>query len=184
MTAHRSKLLATLFTFLLFIGCKAKPAPDSGYLNDSKLMKADKEVPFNRMYMNPKYKDKKFAEIYVAPVNTDYVMAENIWEQATLANVSKDEVKKNVQMLADYQRNAFIKALENDPKKKFKLVDKAGPDTLILEMAIVQLVPSKAELQALSLVPVGFIGLAGSGVMVAGSAMTNSEDQGKGVIAM
>src|SRR6266576_1245479 len=184
MTAHRSKLLATLFTFLFFIGCKAKPAPDAGYLNDSKLMKADKDTPFNRMYMNPKYKDKKFAEIYVAPVNIDYVMAENIWEQATLANVSKDDVKKNVQMLADYQRNAFIKALENDPKRKFKVVDKRGPDTLLLEMAIVQLVPSKAELQALSLVPVGFIGMASSGVMAVGSLATNSEDQGKGVIAM
>jgi hypothetical protein len=51
-------------------------------------------------------------------------------------------------------------------------------------MAIVQLVPSKSELQALSLVPVGFVGLIGTGVMAGGSVLTQSEDQGKGVIAM
>jgi hypothetical protein len=63
-------------------------------------------------------------------------------------------------------------------------VDKPGPDTLILEMAVVQLVPSKAELQALSLVPVGFVGTIATGVMAGGGALTGSEDQGKGVVAM
>ena len=47
-----------------------------------------------------------------------------------------------------------------------------------------QLVPSKSELQALSLVPVGFFGLFGTGVMAGTSTLTQSEDQGMGVIAM
>jgi hypothetical protein len=169
---------------LLLVGCRAKPAPDSGFLRDPQLMKPEKQVPFNRMYVNPRFKDAHFSEVYVAPVNTDYVRAENIWEKATLANVSKEDVKKNVEMLAEYMRNAFIDAFQNDPKKRFKVVDKPGPDTLILELAIVQVVPSKAELQALSLVPVGFVGLIGTGLMAGGSAVTHSEDQGKGVIAM
>src|SRR5689334_1699039 len=84
-----------------FSGCRAKPAPDSGFLNNPALMKADKANPFNRVYVNPTFRDKAFTEIYIAPVNTDYVMAQNIWEQATLADVSKDEIKKNVHMLAD-----------------------------------------------------------------------------------
>jgi hypothetical protein len=169
---------------LLLVGCRAKAAPDSGFLQDPKLMRSDNDVPFNRIYVNPKFKDKTFTEVYAAPVNTDYVMAQNIWEMATLANVSKDDVRKNVDLLANYLRNAFIKEFQNDPKKRFRLVDKPGPDTLVLELAIVQLVPSKSELQAVSLVPVGFVGLIGTGVMAGGSAVTHSEDQGKGVIAM
>jgi hypothetical protein len=169
---------------MLLFGCRAKPAPDSGFLQDPKLMAADKNVPFNRIYINPKFTNKNFSEIYVAPVNTDYVMAENIWEKATVANFSKDDVKKNIGLLADYQRNAFIKACQTDPKKKFRIVDRPGPNTLILEMAIVQLVPSKVELQALGLVPVGFFGVAATGVELGASAATDSEDQGKGVIAM
>jgi hypothetical protein len=177
-------LFASLAAFLLLVGCRAKAAPDSGFLQDPKLMKADNAVPFNRIYVNPKFKETRFTKVYVAPVNTDYVMAQNIWEKATLANVNEDNVKKNVDLLANYLRNAFIKAFQNDPKRQLQVVDKPGPDTLILEMAIVQLVPSKSELQALSLVPVGFVGLIGTGVMAGGSALTQSEDQGKGVIAM
>jgi hypothetical protein len=169
---------------LLLVGCRAKAAPDSGFLSHPKLMQAGKEAPFNRIYVNPKFKDTRFTEVYVAPVNTDYLMAQNDWEKATLANANKADVKKNLDRLAEYMRNAFVKEFQNDAKKRFKVVDKPGADTLILELAIVQLVPSKSELQALSLVPVGFAGLIGSGVMVGGSAATHSEDQGKGVIAM
>jgi hypothetical protein len=157
------KWFLPLAAILLLIGCRAKAAPDSGFLRDPKLMKADKYVPFNRVYVNPKFKKTHFTEVYVAPVNTDHVMAPNFWEKATVANMDKAEVKKNVDRLADYMRNAFIKAFEHDPKKRFIVVDKPGRDTLILEMAIVQLVPCKAELQALSLVPVGFVGLIGTG---------------------
>ena len=178
-------LSAALFSLILLsLGCRAKPAPDAGFLEDPKLMKAEKDVPFDRIYVSPKYRDKSYTEIYVAPVNTNYVMAENIWERATLANFSESEVRKNIAMLADYQRDAFIKACQKDPNKKFKVVDKPGPNTVILETAIVQLVPSKVELQAIGLVPFFFLGAITTGVEYGASSATHSEDQGKGVIAM
>ena len=169
---------------LLSLGCRAKPAPDAGFLQDPQLMKTDKDVPYDRVYINPKYRDKSYTEIYVAPVNVDYVMAENIWEKATAANFSESDVKKNIALLAEYQRSAYITACQKDPNKKFKVVDKPGPNTLILETAIVQLVPSKVELQAIGLVPFFFLGAITTGVEVAASSATHSEDQGKGVIAM
>ena len=169
---------------VLPFGCRAKPAPDAGFLQDPKLMRAEKDVPYDRFYLDPKYRDKSFTEIYVAPVNTDYVMAENVWEKATLADVNPADVKKNIAMLAEYQRNAFIKACEKDPKKRFKVVEKPGPNTLILETAIVQIVPSKAELQAIGLVPFFFLGAITTGVEYGASSATHSEDQGKGVIAI
>ena len=179
-----SSLLVALAGCLLSLGCRASPAPDAGFLQDTKMLKPDKEAPFNRFYANPAFRDKSFSEIYVAPVNTDYMLAENIWEKASLANISQEDVQKNAALLAEYLRNSFIKACQNDPNHKFKPVGKPGPNILILEMAIVQLVPSKSELQALGLVPVGFFGVASEGVMVGGSLLTHSEDQGKGVIAI
>jgi len=181
---HRQLSVALVSLILLPFGCRAKPAPDAGFLQQSALMKAEKNVPYNRIYVNPKYSDKSYTEIYVAPVNTDYVMAENVWEKATVANFSDADVKKNIGLLAEYQRNAFIKACQKDPNKKFKVVDKPGPNTLILESAIVQLVPSKAELQALGLVPFFFLGAITTGVEYGASSATHSEDQGKGVIAI
>jgi hypothetical protein len=177
-------LLISSLLLCALCGCRAKPAPDSGFLQQPKLMKPEAGIPYNRIWINPRYLDRTYNEIYVAPVNTDYVMAENIWEKASLASSNKDELKKNIAMLAEYHRNAYIKACQKDPKKHFKVVDKPGPNTLILEMAIVQLVPSKAELQALGLVPVGFVGLGVTVAEIGASSATNSEDQGKGVIAM
>lgn len=176
--------LLPLLVSLLLAACRAKPAPDSGFLRDPKLMTADKALPFNRMYVNPKFKDKRFTEIYVAPVNTDYVMRRNAWERAELATLKPEQMKLDARLLGEYLRRAFIKAAERDPKKHFKVVDQPGPDTLILELAIVQLAPSKVVLQALGAVPVGPFGIIGHGIMMAGSALARSEDQGEGVIAI
>ncbi len=93
----RAKLSVTLVLLaVLSFGCRAKPAPDAGFLQDPQLMKTDKDVPYDRVYINPKYRDNSYTEIYVAPVNVEYVMAENIWEKATAANFSETEVKKNI----------------------------------------------------------------------------------------
>ena len=80
-------------------------------------MKPQAGIPYNRIWINPRYHDRTYNEIYVARVNTDYVMAENIWEKATLGAANKDDVKKNVAMLAEYHRSAYIKACQKDPKK-------------------------------------------------------------------
>jgi hypothetical protein len=181
MTNDKLTASLTLCACLLVAssGCRAKPAPDAGFLKDPKLMTARTEVPFNRAWVNPKYRDKHYWEIYVAPVNTDYVMAQNIWEKASVARLNRDDVNKNVHMLADYLREAFIKAARNDRTRKFRVVDHPGPGTLILEMAIVQVVPSKSVLQAAS-----YASWIPTAVMVGASAVTRSEDQGKGVIAI
>jgi hypothetical protein len=165
-------------------GCRAKPAPDAGFLTDPALMRPSKNIPFNRIWINPAYQPDRYTEIYVAPVNTDHVMAQNIWEKATLGDISRADVQKNVHALAEYLRQAVVKAAEKDPKKRFTVVDYPGPNTLVLEMAIVQLVPSKAELNAIGMLPFGVVGVITTGVEMGASAATNSEDQGKGVIAI
>jgi hypothetical protein len=161
------------------MGCRAKPAPDAGFLQQPKLMQSDAGVPFNRIWFDDKYRGKQYTKIYVAPVNTDYVMKENLWEIASLTSLDPDYVKQNLHMLADYQREAVIKAVAKNSNGKLRVVDKPDADTLILEMAIVQLVPSKPVLQAAS-----YYTWAATVVMIGGSVATQSEDQGKGVVAM
>src|SRR4051812_33555852 len=97
----RATLIMALTGCLLSLGCRASPAPDAGYLQDTKLLKPDKAAPFNRFYMNPAYHDKSYSEIYVSPVNTDYMMAENIWEKAALANIDPADVRRNAKLLAE-----------------------------------------------------------------------------------
>ncbi len=160
------------------MGCKAKPAPDSGFLEQANLMTEVKRAPFDRSYWDPQYDPNNYTELLVAPVNMDYVMAQNLWEKANFANLNPN-VKQDLRNVAEYTQIAFVQAAEKDPKKHFRTVGTAGPKTLILETAIVQIVPSKAALNA-----VGYVFWEATAATVAGQAAAQSEDSGKGVIAI
>lgn len=129
--------------------------------------------------MEQKHDPRNYTEILVAPVNTRYILAQNIWEKASAANVTEDQVRSSIQAMADYTRVSFVRAASEDPKKRFKVVETSGPRTVILEVALVQLVPSKAVLNA-----VGFVSWVPAVITTAGSLSTGSEDSGKGVVAI
>ena len=162
------------------IGCKATPvAPDSGFLNDPHKLTPISRVPFDRSYWDPRYDPSYYTELQVMPVSTRYVMAENIWEQANAAHLLDPNYKQDILDLGEYMRHAFIDAAVNDPKKHFKIVNTPGPHTLILESALVQIVPSKAMLNA-----AGIVFWEATATEFAGKSATNSEDLGKGVVAI
>ena len=160
-------------------GCKAKPAADSGFLQDTNLMTNNPNLPFNRFYWNKEHDPRTYTEIMVAPVNTSYVLAQNIWEKAGAANITEDQVKDTLQKMAVYIQQSFTRAAAEDPRKRFTVVDKPGPHTIILEVALVQVVPSKAVMNAL-----GYVTWVPAVIQTAGSIGTGSEDTGKGVIAI
>src|SRR4051812_7613529 len=112
---------------VLMIGCKAEEAQSTGFIGDSSKMTHNATTPFQKTYWNQKYDSKAYDELMVAPVDTHYVMAQNVWESASSANISKDQIKRDVDALAEYTRQSFINAAKNDPKHRFKIVDQAGP---------------------------------------------------------
>ncbi|HEY7118455.1 MAG TPA: DUF3313 domain-containing protein [Tepidisphaeraceae bacterium] len=186
MVVRRTTPLSSLVLFaaaglaLALAGCGASEAPTSGFTQDPALMSKDPRYPFQRTYWNKKFDPKTYTQLYVAPVNTQYVMAQNFWEKVNVANVDPDKVKKDVAMIAQYTRESFIRAAADDPKHRFTVVDKPeGPNTLILELAITQLVPSKAVLNA-----IGYVTWIPTVVALGGSTATDSQDTGKGVIAI
>ena len=172
-------VLATIVAAALLQGCNAKEAPTSAFIGSPELMTRNADGPFQRGYWNRAYDSKDFTEIVVAPVNTQYVMAQNFWEKASAAGLSEDQVKKDVQSLADYTRQSFTRAFADDPKHRFKVVDEVGPKALILELALTQVVPSKAALNA-----IGYVTWIPTMVAAAGSTITQSQDMGKGVVAI
>jgi len=141
--------LATITAAALLCGCHAKEAPTSQFIPQPALMARDETLPFNRAYWNHKYDPKSFTEIVIAPVNIQYVMAQNFWEKASSAGISPEKAKNDIQELADYTRESVTRAFANDPKHRFKVVQEAGPQTFILELALTQVVPSKAALNAI-----------------------------------
>lgn len=171
--------LVALMAGLALTGCRASPAPESGFLEDWSKMRPDPDIPFNRGYWNPQVDQAAYTEIYVAPVNTKYVMAQNIWERTNEVEVSEGDFRKSVDAMAPYMQEAFRKAAAEDPHRRFVVVDKPGPKTIILEMAIVQLVPAKVLMNA-----VGLVSWIPTALTAVGSTVASSEDKSKGIIAI
>ena len=171
--------LATLCAAALYGCSEATPAPSSGFAENTEMMSAQQGTPFQRAYWNRSFDPKSYDELYIAPVNTDYIMAQNFWEKASLASIDKAQVKKDVATIAEFTRQSFMRAVADDPRHRFKLVDKPGEHTLILELALTQLVPSKAVLNA-----IGYVTWIPTVVALGGSTATQSQDTGKGVVAI
>lgn len=175
----KSGLLAALIAAGL-MGCKASESDTpSGFNPNSNLLTKDETLPFQRTYWNHKYNGKNYDEILIAPVNMDYVAAQNFWEKANIANAVPNQHKKDLAAIAEYTQQSFIRAANDDRNRRFKVVTTAGPKTLILELAITQLVPSKAVLNA-----IGYLTWIPTAISVSGSLATDSQDTGKGVIAI
>ncbi len=169
-----------LLAGLALAGCKAGEVPNSGFIPNAELMSKDANVPFQRTYWNDKYDPKAYNEIFIAPVNSDYIMAEGSWEKMNIANLDKEKLQKEIAELADYTQHSFTKAFMDDPNHRFTVVDAVGPNTLILELALVQVVPSHTVLSAIGCV----LPSATAAVGMAGGAASKSQDIGKGVVAI
>jgi hypothetical protein len=141
----------TLFKFtfavtvisILLVGCRAKPAPSAGFADNSKLQH-DPSVPLNRFWRKPDVNWEQYTKIYIAEVNTSYLFKANGWEKGERG----DAYKKDVEEMAVYQRISIMKAFREDKTHRFEVVAQptGDPDTLVLEVALIQLVPSKVTL--------------------------------------
>jgi hypothetical protein len=148
---------------------RPEPAPQTSFLDGSgNLVEQSPEFPFRKIWIDRDTDLKKFSKIIVAPVNTNHLAEASGWDKVQGRTVVGD-VNEDSSEIAKYMQDSFRKALYNDPRRRFIVVDKPGPDTLRLELALVQLVPSKADLNVAENVvgfivwPVGFLTVFNSG---------------------
>lgn len=142
--------LCVLLASVVVIGCKTKPASDSGFLQESKPMQAETDrFPFQRVWVKPGISKYDYDYIMIAPVNTSYLLENTGWKAVNPGNATLDSAAKD---LADYTEQKFREAFSSREANLIRLTDNRGPHTAVLELAIVELVPSKAVLGAIGLV--------------------------------
>jgi hypothetical protein len=136
-------------------GCKAGEAPSAGYV-DKSVMYNDPSLPFQRVWVKPGFDKSQYTKVYVAPVNTAYMLQMTDWQEG----MRKEDFKTDVAKLAVFTQETIKKAFRDDPNHRFEVLDdpSADPGTLVVELAIVEVVPSKVALNALGYAPFG-IGL-------------------------
>ena len=143
----------------VLVGCKAAPAPSVGFA-DPKILKNDPNIPFDKFWLRPGPDWKTYDAIYVAEINTSYMLQMTAWQKGE----GQADIEKDVHNLAEYARDSIKKAFREDPKHHFKVLDVPShdPHSLVLEVALIEVVPSKVLLNALGYAPFFF----GTGITV------------------
>ncbi|MCX6984998.1 MAG: DUF3313 domain-containing protein, partial [Lentisphaerae bacterium] len=126
-------------------GCKASPVADSGFIKNPEMMKKYDVLPVQKAWKDPNFKASSYNEIMVYPVYTKDQLDKTWMEDANI-RTWMDEENSDVKEFAQYTEKAFKKAVTQS--KNYTLVDKPGPKTLILELALVKIVPGKPVLGA------------------------------------
>jgi len=168
-------MLRGMFCLLLVLvvlpacpGCKAKEARHAGFAK-SELMSHDPTLPFNKVWRAPGFDLKTYNKLYIAPVNTDYMLSISDWQKGE----RKAQIEKDIKEIGQYIHGAITKAFNADATGRFAVLDAPGnePGTLIVEVALTEIVPSKVTLNALGIVMPYGLGLPISAVR----AMANDQ---------
>ena len=131
---------------------KASPAPDSGYLENAEQMKENRDrAPFNRAWVDPAFSVADYQTIAIARVNTDYALKASTWAKTNVRNLVTKDLDQDFAMIAGEFREILVEKFRKSDENRFHVVDTPADDTLILEIAITQLVPGKAFLGTLGL---------------------------------
>ena len=170
----RVPLLGVLFVFM--VGCeflndslRSEPAADAGFINHPEDMTSDnKRFPFDRVWCEKHGCDwSKYSSIIVTKVDTSHVLKMSWWDNFNLEPKSTLQEERHV--IANYLQETFKSSIRTDVTAHHEVVDEPTGRTMILEMALVELVPTKAIMRAAVdfigyLIPgVSTLGLTGSG---------------------
>jgi len=133
-------MVAAGFVLGVLAGCESEPAKPSGFVEKPEMMKSYDLLPVQKAWVDPNLKNADYDEVLIRPVFTKGQLANSGMEDANVRTWLEQE-NNDIKDFAKYTENAFRKAVRGS--KKFKLVDKAGPKTLVLELALVKVVPGK-----------------------------------------
>ena len=132
-------------------GCKATAAEAAGFVDASRQEK-DETLPFHSAWRNPDRDLTHYDKIWVAPVDTSHLLKMDLWREGEAGAAGQFE--EDVEKIAVKVRENLIQAFKEPPEaveSRFTVVDEPkGAKTIKLEFAIVEIVPSKAILEAAS----------------------------------
>jgi len=125
---------------------KAPPSEGAGFVPMQQMTKRP-DLPFDKVWVRQGVNWNQYRTIYIAPVNTNYLIQATWWQQSIRA----DQMEQDVQDMSRFMRAQFIKAFQTDPRQRFLVVSSPQRGSLTLEMALTELVPSKLLLNAVKI---------------------------------
>lgn len=135
-------------------GCKAPPGKTSPFISETAGMVEVKEIKaYHRAWARKDVDWSRFKKIYIPPVSTKYLQQRTSWQKSSFAEYDP----QGVAQLADFTRQAFIAAHRaNQSTNRLEVVNRPDANTVLLELAITELVPTKAWLNSISTAAIGW----------------------------
>ena len=152
---------------------RADPLPPTAFLPHPELLEPQKaSFPFNRMWYDKGVDWNRFTKLKFAMIDTNHMLSDNWWEKVSEANATK--MREDVPELASYMRSAFIKRIKYKTSNQLSVTEGIDEHTAVVQLAIVQLVPTKAFFNAVG-TTVGFFIPGASLVNIANSGSVAME---------
>jgi len=130
----------------------ASPASDAGLLEKPETLAPHRaRDPFDRSWISENLDWARYNKVYVAPVDTTHVLEQSLRDKL---NVRQPAIQDDILQLGFELRKRIVEAFREDPKHHFEVADDPnalGESGVLLEVALVQLVPNKAGLGLLGL---------------------------------
>ena len=131
------------------------PAPHAGFLPEpERLEEIDRSMhPFQRVWVSPDHESERFRRIVIPPVEIEHMLANSWWDKmstATLFGLDGD-----AEHLAERLHATVEAAFREDPNHRFEVVEQPDELTLILELALVEVVPNKSVIALGALAAMG-----------------------------
>ncbi len=139
---------------VLLASCSSAPEKTVFIEKDAKLA-PDKRVPVRKVWKDPSAVMANYDKLIIADVRTD-LRLDKSWMEHSGVDIIPGEEDKDLKALAVYMKNSFTKAITTGPCR-MKVVKEKGPNTLILELAIVKVVANKPVLELGSTVGAAFL---------------------------
>jgi hypothetical protein len=128
----------------------------------------------DQVYVAPEYRGKtasqQFSKVYFAPVAIGNLSRQGWWTSQSAVTQSK--LESDARKLAAHFRRSLANAARNDAGRRLTVVNQPGPDTMIIETAITELIPAKAYWNAAA-TTAGFV-IPGAGLLSAAGSGTIS----------
>jgi Protein of unknown function (DUF3313) len=138
---------------LMMTGCaalKAAPSTGAGFVPVEQMTQRE-DLPFQKVWFKQGVDFKRYTSIYIPKVHTDFLLQSNWWQQ----NFRQGQMQEDLAAMAQYMRDEFKTAFANDPHRRFQVVEAPQKDSLTLELALTELVPSNVALSVLEYAPYG-----------------------------
>jgi hypothetical protein len=149
----RRFLIATV-TSLLLLACAVKERTEpvvETFLEGSPRESSIPDIPFLHSWIAPQETPIPYSSLYVKPVRTD-LLPEDMWLRSRgLAVSSKEEFQKDAAIIARYFRIRLLSELKSTSSQLFRVVESPDNNSLILEIALTELVLSEPLVRAAAL---------------------------------